>query len=220
VPVTDTTICVSRAELELGVSSGACDPSRSVLIYNGIDVRSFGRAARNGGPPRILGVGRFRPPKDFGTFVEAVRLLSPGTFSAAIAGDGPDRDLLPEGPVELLGERDDVAELLASSDVFVLSSRAEGLPISILEAMAAGLPVVATRVGGIPELVVDGETGFLVPAGDAPARADALRRLVEDPALRERLGAAGRRRAEELFDLPRFRQEHVELYDRLLTSAR
>jgi len=101
--------------------------------------------------------------------------------------------------------------------VFVLPSREEGLPISVLEAMAAGLPVVASRVGGIPELVVDGETGLLVPPRDPQAMAAALRRLVDDPDLRRRLGAAGRARAEELFDLPAFRQAHLDLYERLLS---
>jgi glycosyltransferase involved in cell wall biosynthesis len=113
----------------------------------------------------------------------------------------------------------DVPALLASADVFVLSSLSEGMPISILEAMAAGLPVVATAVGGVPELVVDGETGLLVPPGNAEALEAAVRKVVEDGALRRRMGVAGRRRALDRFDLPAFRTAHVELYHRLLTAA-
>ncbi len=88
--------------------------------------------------------------------------------------------------------------------------------MSILEAMAAGLPVVASAVGGVPELVVDGETGLLVPPGDERALAAALARIVGDASLRTRLGAAGRARAEERFALELFRARHIELYARLL----
>ena len=99
----------------------------------------------------------------------------------------------------------------------MLSSRSEGAPFSILEAMAAGLPVVATDVGGVRELVADGETGLLVPAGDPARLAEALRSLLADPALRRRLGAAGHARARERFDLRALRDAHLELYARELT---
>ena len=102
--------------------------------------------------------------------------------------------------VRLLGYRADVRDLLAAADLFVLASAFEGLPVSIMEAMAAGLPVAATAVGGVPEAVVDGETGVLVPPNDADALAAALVRLSRDPALRSRMGAAARRRA-RLFDI-------------------
>jgi glycosyltransferase involved in cell wall biosynthesis len=97
--------------------------------------------------------------------------------------------------VELLGRRTDVPELLAAFDVFALASEREEMPVAILEAMAAGLPVVAVQTGGIPEMVAEGRTGFLVPARDTAALGERLRRLAADPALRTRLGAAGRRRA-------------------------
>jgi glycosyltransferase involved in cell wall biosynthesis len=100
--------------------------------------------------------------------------------------------------------------------VFALSSRSEGAPLSILEAMAAGLPVVSSRVGGVPELVVDGETGLLVPPGDPEALAVALGRLVADPGLRRRLGAAGRERTQRCFDVRRQRQDHLDRYAREL----
>jgi len=116
----------------------------------------------------------------------------------------------------LAGGRDDVAAVLARADVFVLSSTSEGLPLSILEAMAAGLPVVASSVGGVPEAVEDGATGLLVPPRDPVRLAAALERLLVDPALRRRLGSNGRERVREHFGLEAFQQAHVAVYRRAL----
>lgn len=224
-PLTTATICVAEHELRRGVEAGTCDPARTVVIHNAVDAGAAATADLTREPPLVVSVGRFKYPKDFATLFRALARLEPGSFAAEIAGDGPDRAELEalltdeglRGPVRLLGEIDGVPELLARAGAFVLSSRSEGLPISMLEAMAAGLPVVATSVGGVPELVVEGETGLLVPAGDAGALAEALRRLVEDPALRGRVGAAARERVLEHFDLPDFRRAHLELYRRLLS---
>ena len=98
-------------------------------------------------------------------------------------------------PVELLGRRQDVPRLLAAFDIFALASEREEMPVAVLEAMAAGLPVVAAETGGLPEMVVEGETGFLVPPRDVAAFGERLRRLAEDAGLRARMGAAGRARA-------------------------
>jgi glycosyltransferase involved in cell wall biosynthesis len=168
----------------------------------------------------VLSVGRLRAPKDFTTLVRAVAACEPGSVRLQIAGDGPDRDRVAGeiarlglgAAVELLGARDDVQDLLAAADIFVLSSRSEGMPMTVLEAMAAGLPVVASAVGGVPEAVGDGETGTLVPPGDPDALGRALAVLVADAELRDRLGAAGRRRAEREFGLAGFRRAHLELY--------
>ena len=223
-PLTTVTICVSENELAAGLEAGACRADRSVVIRNAVDVAAAYRSRHDRAVPRLIAVGRLKAPKDFLTLIRAVAALSEGSFEALIVGDGPDRAVVEaeirrlglEGRVRLVGERDDVPKLLADSDVFVLSSRSEGLPVSVLEAMAAELPVVASSVGGLAELVVDGETGILVPPGDAPTLAAALGRLIEGRAERRRLGAAGRARAEELFDLAAFRSSHVELYDREL----
>ena len=220
-PLTTAVVCVAEETREQGLAAQTCDPRRTVVIPNAVDVRSFRRASGGSRKARIIGIGRFAYPKDFTTLLEALaRVRSP--CQTVLAGDGPalpavaaalQKDGLSER-VELLGARADIPELLAGSDVFVLSSRSEGFPVSILEAMAAGLPVVATDVGGVAEAVENGETGCLVPAADPEALARALERLVSDADLRRRLGAAGRARALRLFDVPRYRAAYVELYCR------
>jgi glycosyltransferase involved in cell wall biosynthesis len=227
-PLTTTTICVSERERESGLQARTCDDDATVVIPNAVDVGAAPRSVSTRQPPLLVTVGRLKVPKDFPTFVRALGRLRKGSFEALIVGDGPDRPLLEEeirssglsDAVRLTRERHDVPHLLAAADVFVLASRSEGHPVSVLEAMAAGLPVVASRVGGVPEQVVDGETGLLVDPGDPEPLAAALERLAGDPALRRRLGAAGRARAEERFDLGPFRRAHLELYSRELATRR
>jgi glycosyltransferase involved in cell wall biosynthesis len=217
---TTLTICVAEHERLNGIAARTCRSERTVVIPNAVDVAAVPRAELDGGTPRLIAVGRLKPPKDFATLTRALADLPSGSFDARIVGDGPQRleleadvaQLGLAGAVRLLGERADVPQLLAAADVFVLSSASEGLPLSIEEAMAAGLPVVASAVGGVPEIVVDGETGFLVPPGDSERLAEALRLLLADPGLRRRMGAAARARAETLFDLTAFRRAHVDLY--------
>ena len=226
-PLTTHMICVADAELTAGLRARTCRRSRTVVIRNAVDVTGAPVAQLAGRPPLVVSVGRLKEPKDFESLFRAAARVD-GDFRLRVLGDGPDRPALErllaelglEQRVELAGDADDVPEQLAGADVFVLSSRSEGLPMSILEAMAAGLPVVATRVGGIPELVDDGRTGLLVGAGDVDALAEALQRLVDDPELRRTLGAAGRERAEAAFDLERFRREHLELYALALSPYR
>ncbi|MBM3474815.1 MAG: glycosyltransferase [Armatimonadetes bacterium] len=121
-----------------------------------------------------------------------------------------------EDSVQLLAKRTDVPDLLGASDVSVLSSRWEGLPMTILEAMAAGKPVVTTNVGGCAEAVVDHETGLVVPPENPEALADALGYVLTHPAEARRMGEAGRRRVEEHFTVEAMVGKHVELYERLL----
>ena len=225
-PLTTLFICPAAYEKQLGVEARACVADRTVVIPNAVDVGAFAQAALKGEPPVVVSVGRLHFPKDFVSLAHALGRLPPGSFRARVIGEGPDRPDIEEAlraggvaeAVEVAGARDDVPEVLAAADVFVLSSLSECLPISILEAMAAGLPVVATRVGGVPELVADGETGLLVPAADPTALAQALRTLIEDADLRRRMGATGRERARERFDLPRFRQAHVNLLVKEISS--
>jgi glycosyltransferase involved in cell wall biosynthesis len=222
-PLTTTVVCVSEATRRQGLAARACDDARTVVIHNAVEVGSFGARAERTATPRIVAIGRLAFPKDFVTLLAAlarvdsdhrVSLVGDGPGAAEVAAAVEARGL--SDRVELLGAQRNVTELLARSDVFVLSSRSEGFPVSILEAMAAGLPVVATDVGGIAEAVVDGETGILVPAADPRALAGAIERLLADVELRRHLGAAGRARALRLFDTPRFRAAQLDLYRREL----
>ncbi len=222
-PLTTMTICVSENERSAGLAMRTCRSDRTIVIKNAVELHDA-RPDPAAAPPLVLSVGRLKAPKDFWTLVRALALLPSGSCRLRVAGDGPERAALSEeirrlgldGAVELLGDRDDIAELLRESQLFVLSSRSEGMPMSVLEAMACGVPVVASAVGGIPELVVDGETGLVVEPGDPEALAAAIARVIDDSELRRRLAAAGHARASRLFDPERWRQEHVNLYRHLL----
>jgi glycosyltransferase involved in cell wall biosynthesis len=187
-----------------------------VQIYNGVDTEVFRPGTTGAEVRRELGcppdaplvgcVGRLDPIKDHETLLRAFDELR-RRFPAAqlvCVGDGAERARLTRlaGPgVHLLGTRTDTPRLLQAMDVFALASRNEGISNTILEAMATGLPVVASRVGGNPELVVDGGTGRLFQAGDVDALAAALAEYLGDPALRAAHGEAGRDRCLERFSV-------------------
>jgi glycosyltransferase involved in cell wall biosynthesis len=225
-PLTTVTVCVADSERRAGLAAHTCVERSTVVIRNGVDPADFRPGEAHSGRPRLVTVGRLAAPKDAVTLVRALSALRGRPFEALFVGDGPDRPTVEEevrclgleSVVELLGERDDVPELLGTADVFVLSSNSEGLPLSILEAMAAGLPVVASNVGGVSEVVLDGDTGLLVPPGDAQSLAAAIERLLQDPVLRRRLGEAGRIRIAEHFDLAAVQQAHLDLYRRVLAT--
>ena len=157
----------------------------------------------------VITVARLVRHKGFPELAAAMREV-PGAELWVVGGRllsdrGPDMAALLRGAglgarLRLLGMRDDVPALLAAADVFVLASRFEGLPMAVIEAMLSALPVVACDIRGPAEQVVDGETGLLVPPGDVPALASALRQLMADPELRTRMGAAGRMRAMQCYD--------------------
>jgi glycosyltransferase involved in cell wall biosynthesis len=197
-----------------------------VVVYNAVDVDAIRvREHHDLRPVDVVSVGRLAHPKDFVTLVHACARLEPGLARLTVVGDGPDRGAVESAIAEtglegvrMLGERDDVPDLLAASDVFVLSSLSEGLPMSVLEAMAAGLPLVLTRVGGMPELVTEGENGRLVPARDPASLAAAIDGLVRDAELRRSFGTRSRERVEKTFSLSRFHDEHLSLYERLLAG--
>jgi glycosyltransferase involved in cell wall biosynthesis len=171
-------------------------------------------------------VGNFTAKKDHRTLLDAVALaaVEHPRLHLVMVGMGPLEAQLKEAAgtvldrrVTFTGSRDDVFDLLPGFDVFALSSRHEGLPIALLEAMATALPCVATRVGGIPEVVTDGVEGFLVPPGDPGALAAALGKLVEDPALRREMGSRAAARAAD-FDLGRAVRRTQEVYEEVLAA--
>ena len=199
------------------------------VIYNGIPTARFSsRTLANDRKEKLvlLHVGRFAPQKNHFLLVDSFSrvLLQHPYIELWLVGDGPTRPDVErlvlerklQDHVRFLGSRKDVPELLAQSDVLLLSSDWEGVPLVILEAMAAGKPVVATRVGGVPELVENGKTGLLVPPQNPEAFAGAILRLLKDPELRRRLGGAARRRALEHFDIQKTAQAYAELYLKLL----
>jgi glycosyltransferase involved in cell wall biosynthesis len=122
--------------------------------------------------------------------------------------------------VHVLGVRSDVPRLLNAADVFVLSSDWEGSPLSVMEAMAAGTPVVSTAVGGVPELIEEGESGLLVPPGDARALDGAMQYLLDNPDVRTSMGAASAKRAMEHFDLRVMTEAYEELYGATVAKSR
>lgn len=210
-------------------------PERIARIYNGVNTERFAPAQREilaAGQPIVIGtVGRMQTVKDQPVLARAfVRLneLFPamrGHLRLTMIGDGSLRQEVErvieqaglQQQVSLPGAREDVPEQLRAMDIFVLPSIAEGISNTILEAMATGLPVVATRVGGNAELVVEGETGLLVPPSDTDALAKAIGVYVADPALARRHGAAGRNRVLRDFSMERMLDRYLAVYDDLVS---
>jgi sugar transferase (PEP-CTERM/EpsH1 system associated) len=210
-------------------------PCRKVLhIPNGVDTTRFSPDNRQAGRRAItvpdgwmaLGcVGRLEPVKDHASLLQAFAAVQ-NDYKALLflVGDGPSRSAIEqqvnalglESRVRLLGERKDVPLVLKGLDLFFLPSVGEGMSNSILEAMATGLPVVATRVGGNPELVQDDVTGILVEPSAPFALAAAMKRYLDDPELIARHGNAGRARVEAEFSLTRMLNAYESLYTRLL----
>jgi glycosyltransferase involved in cell wall biosynthesis len=150
----------------------------------------------------------------------AAHLLMFGSGSMSAQVSAYVRSHLLQDRVHLMGKRSDIPQWLAASDIFVLSSDWEGNPLAVMEAMAAGLPVVATAVGGVPELVESGKQGYLVPAGDLNGLTEALRRLLDHPGRRIVLGHSARVRASECFNLDRMTQGYANLYRECLNQGR
>jgi sugar transferase (PEP-CTERM/EpsH1 system associated) len=214
-------------------------PSRIRQAYSGVDTSRFRPAtaqevaARATGIVRIGTVGRLDPVKNHAALLRAVRSildlrtdLAP-VIHLTIVGDGPQRaplealtrDLGLDGTVEFTGTRDDTAELMRSFHLFVLPSMNEGISNTILEAMASGLPVLAARVGGNAELVLPEETGLLYDPADDNEPTGGLLRYLEQPALRESHGRAGRERVLAKFSLDSMIQRYLDIYDELTCAA-
>jgi glycosyltransferase involved in cell wall biosynthesis len=199
-------------------------PERLVTIQNGVDIPS----AQATPSFRAICVARLSPLKDMPTLLRATRRIvdREPRFRLEILGDGPERssiealrrELSLEAFVELRGEVTDVRARLLGAGLFVLASQSEGISIAILEAMAAGLPVVATRVGGNGEIVVEGGTGYLVEAGDDAGLANATLALLAEPGRAGAMGRAGRARVEECFDLRRVVARYEALYEQTLAG--
>ena len=235
---TDLILCNAQAVRRFLTERIGLPEEKIQVIQNGLDMEAFDRHADQEpaddlpptGQGRIIGaVARLEPQKDIPALVEAFARL-PERLSDThlwIAGEGPERPRIEQliaghgmgGRVWLAGRRNDIPALLRRMDLFVLPSLWEGLPNAVLEAMAARRAVVATRVDGTPEAVAEGETGLLVPPRDTAALADAITRLLDDPDLRARYGAAGRRRVETVFGIERMVKDTCDAYRSLLPGG-
>jgi glycosyltransferase involved in cell wall biosynthesis len=201
-------------------------PDKVTVIPNGLDLDAFGGATARETRRRVIVVANLRPEKGYDVLIDAavdvLRRYPDARFECV--GSGPELPSLQHRlaahgighAFSFPGQRDDIPALLADADIFVLPSRNESLPNSVLEAMAAGLPVVASAVGGVPELIDDGRTGLLWPAGDARALADRLCRVMSHADLGSRLGAAARREVETRFSFDRMISDFDALYVREL----
>lgn len=198
-------------------------------IYNGLDLSEFTRADFSSDPPLIIAVGRLIPKKGFGDLIRACALLAErgASFRCEIIGEGPLENELRlqmhelglQNNVVLTGAKPQtqLRRRLAAANVFVLASvidpdgGMDNLPTVIMEAMATGLPVVSTNIGGIPEMVIENETGFLVPPGDITRMADAIQSVISDRSLAAKLGQFGYLRAQALFSIEKNVRELCEL---------
>ncbi|MGA4642855.1 glycosyltransferase family 4 protein [Limisphaera sp. 4302-co] len=223
--VGDGIITVSEYDKRLALRHGVAHGAPVWTVHNGVpDVSVRACPARE--PPVIVMVGRFSRPKDQRLLVEALTALRELSWECWFVGEGPTEGACRtyveqrrlEGKVRFLGTRRDVPDVLAKCQIFVLASNWEGLPLSVLEAMRAGLPVVASDVGGTREAIADGETGFLVPRGDAVALRDRLLQLIQNPSLRLQMGRAGRARYERFFTVDRMLQRTWEVYRLVLAK--
>ena len=227
----DAYVAVTPALAKNALEHGECRASRLHVIPNGIDVVRFapGAAGRRRiraevGIPEdawVVGtVGRLAPEKDQALLIEAMAPLLSAGRRLVIVGDGAERDALrariartPGGNyVHMLGEREDVANILGALDAFALTSRTEGLPLVLLEAMASGLPVLSTAVGGIPDLVEHRVTGLLSQAGDRASLTRQLACLSTDGSLSRQMGEAGRHEILQRHSVDRMASEYGILY--------
>jgi glycosyltransferase involved in cell wall biosynthesis len=235
----DAFVAVSRDDQQKMIEIERIPPEKTRFIPNGIDLEPPPAGARRRireelelGPdePVIGTVATLRPEKALDVVIEAALILReefPDVVVLIVGGADPTQaeeaarlhalaDRLGAGQtVRFLGPRDDVPSLLAALDVPVLTSDREGSPLSVMEYMEAALPVVATSVGGVTDIVVDGETGFLVPPRAPAAIAAAVRRLLAEPSLARRMGEAGRKRRRAEFDLSATVRRVELLYEEL-----
>jgi len=216
----DRLVCVSHDAARISLRDGIAK-DRVNTIWNGIDVARFGYLGPREGGPAVM-VGRLSAEKDVASLIHAASIVvgEHTAFRVEIAGDGPCiadlrclvDDLGLGDRVRFLGEVRDIPNLLARASLFVLPSLTEGLSLALMEAMASGLPVVTTRVGGNPEVVDEGRTGLLVPERSPAELAGAILWLLRNPVMGRRMGLEGRHRVEQYFDVRRMVAEYEQLY--------
>ena len=214
-------ICVCQYERELALRRRIARQEQLRVVYNGVrDIPSELRARPATNLPRIVSVARLNSPKDHATLLRALAAIRSQPWELHLVGDGPLEGKLRclaaglgiTECVRFLGYLTDPARTLARAQIFALSSRSEGFPRSVLEAMRAGLPVVASAVGGVPEAVTEGHNGLLVPPGEPAALSAAIGALLSSPELRTRMGLEARRTYESRFRFERMADETEAVY--------
>lgn len=227
-PFANRIITVSEHDREWAIKANLSSEQKVITIHNGMpDISHSSRPGLTDGYVRIIMVARLDEPKDHSTLFAALSKLKEYNWILDLVGDGPKEHLLGEQAdklglsrrVNFLGLRNDVEKLLTHANFFVLSTKSEGFPRSILEAMRAGLPVIASDVGGVSEAVIDGETGYLVPRENTAVITNRLIRLLEDSEERIRMGNAGRSRFEERFLFERMAEQTFNVYKELIGST-
>jgi len=226
------TIAVSRDAALQCIENEKIPAAKVMVIHNGVDIDAFSNRkdaalCRNSlgieaGVPIIGIVARLAEVKDHATLFQACNILNEKKidFRLVVIGDGPLKGKLItlsdslglQNKIIFTGARRDIPEFLNAMDIFVLSSISEGISLTLLEAMSCYLPIVATNVGGNPEVVIDGETGFLVPPQNAEALADKLMLLIREPDVRKRMGHAGRDRTVKFFSMQKAVSDYEKCY--------
>ncbi len=227
--IVDTLVAVTEGIRSQSIQEGI-RPELVITIPNGIQLPSIKRKSAEvfsknlkipTGCMTLLSVGRLVHEKAYEVLIQAMQLVVQEYSEVVllIAGSGVLQDHLQKwidtlhlaDRVHLLGDRQDVTDLMINADIFVMSSRSEGMPMALLEAMGSGLPVVATRVGGLSEVVEDHSQGMLVPAEDPQELAKAILELLRDPALRSRMGRNARQRIEERYTMERMCRQYEQV---------
>ena len=230
---------VSGEAREIFLKETGCSAEKCLCFPNGVDLSPFDNA--EGSSVReelklaenellVTMVARFEHAKDYETFLQAVPLVleQNSGVSFACVGDGRTREAMESlaqsfgekdsKKIHFLGTRGDIPSILAATDIAVLSSHWEGFPISVLEALAAGKPMIVNPVGAIPDILKDGITGLLFPAKDPKKLAESILRLAKDQASRSSLGTQGRKMVEECFSIEKVTQSLITIYEAVLSE--
>lgn len=224
-PLADKIICVSEHDRNLGIHSGM-KPDRLLTIHNGIhDIPNQLRANPDvSNFVHVVMVARFDKQKDHLTLIKAFQNIEGAKLS--LVGDGPNLEVIKNyvnqigiaERVNFLGYRNNIDEILAQAHIFTSISNWEGFPYTVIEAMRAGLPVIASDVGGVAEAVVEGITGYTVPRGDVNALHQRLLQLVINPQLRAKMGTEGRKRYEAEFTFDKMFERTLNVYEQVIAE--
>lgn len=220
----DKIITVSEYDKNLALKNNVSNNKQLTTIHNGIADTCFEKRHSENKTCELIMVARFDTPKDQMLLLKALTQLKDYNWRLKFVGNGPSLESCQhfcsmnglEDRVFFLGERNDVEWQLANADIFVLTSRWEGFPISILEAMRAGLPVIASDVGGVSEAVIDKVTGFTVSYSNELALVDRLKKLICNPNTRQSLGQAGRERFLKFFTINRMVRKTINIYNDII----